>query len=98
MKKGLLTAAILICLIVVSSKIVKFVQSRIPPFAVGECFMVNDPAIGPVKFEVESNDRIEGSTIAIGRIEWLPGLEARVPVKVTFDEIRQSQPRKTDCL
>lgn len=99
-KKALLGVAIAICLIVAGDKIYGFYKAHQPPFEVGECFQISDPRIGQVKFQVVENDRIEGTTKAVGKIEnvfGIAGVSIQLPVKASFDEIRESDPKKVDC-
>lgn len=100
MKKALLGIAITICLLVAGSRIYKFYQEHRPPFKVGECFEVTDKSIGTVKFTVESNDTASSSSVIVGRMDnflGIPGVSIRLPVKVSFKDIRDAEPKKVDC-
>ncbi len=99
-KKALLGVAIAICLIVAGDRLYKFYQEHQPPFAVGECFSFTDPQVGEVKFEVVENNKVEGSTAAVGKIEnvfGIAGVSIQIPVKASFQELRDSGAKKVDC-
>jgi hypothetical protein len=99
-KKALLGVAIAICLIVSADRIYKFYLERQPPFAVGECFSIDDPQIGNVKFQVVENDKVKATTAAVGKIENIFGIQGanvEVPVKASFQELRDAGARKVDC-
>ncbi|NJO48144.1 MAG: hypothetical protein HC840_00350 [Leptolyngbyaceae cyanobacterium RM2_2_4] len=95
MKKALLTIGVLICLAIAGDKIYEFYKSQQPPFAVGECFSITDPRVGTVIFEVLENT--DGSSFAVGRVTLMPGVEAEVPVKATYQEIRESGAESASC-
>jgi hypothetical protein len=97
MKKAIIGFAVAVCLLIAGAKIYNFYQSTQPPFEVGECFSISDPRVGEVKFEVVENNLKDSTTVAIGSVEVLPGVQLQVPVKATFEEIRESNPKAVSC-
>ena len=96
-KKALLAVGVTICLLIAGTKIYSAYRASQPPFEVGECFLISDPRIGDVKFQVVANDRVNRTTDAVGSVEVLPGMELQVPIRATFDDIRNSSAEKTEC-
>lgn len=96
MKKTLVGIAVAVCLFIAGLKIYSFYQAHQPPFEVGECFSIFHPQIGDVKFEVVENDKTEMTTVAVGQVD-LMGYTIQVPVKATFDEIRESGAKEVSC-
>lgn len=96
MKKTLLAIGISVCLLIACLKIYKFYEAHQPPFAVGECFSVSDPKLGEVKFTVVENNKKDATTIAIGEVD-LVLFKVSIPIKASFQDIRDSGAKKVDC-
>lgn len=96
-KKALLAVGVTICLLIAGTKIYNAYQAMQPPFEVGECFLISDPRIGDVKFQVVANDKVNRTTDAVGSLEVLPGMELQVPIRASFDDIRNSGAKETEC-
>lgn len=99
-KKILLTVALSVCFIVAGSKVYKFYKAHQPPFSVGECFQIEDDNTGPIKFKVTDNDRLNAITSADGTSDNffnIPGVRIQIPIKASFESIRDSNATKVDC-
>lgn len=98
-KKAILAVGIALCLMVAGSKIYKFYLSLQPPFAVGECFSV-ESQLGTINFEVVENHKAEKTTDAVGTVNapfGMVGVSIKVPVRVSFDELRDTTVKAAKC-
>lgn len=99
-KKAFLGVIITICLLVAGTKIYRFYEAHRPPFNVGECFSVTDDKMGELKFQVTENDNAKAVTTAVATINnpfGLQGVKLQIPVRGSYQEIRESNPKKVDC-
>jgi hypothetical protein len=90
-KKAILGVGIAICLLISGTKLYSFYKSLQLPFQVGECFKVVGTQLGDVNFKVVENNKTDKTTDAVGTINapfGLEGVKIQVPVRVSFDDLR----------
>jgi hypothetical protein len=99
-KKALLGVGVALCLLVLTSELVKAYDKYIPPYREGKCFELEGTPVGPIKFQVVENNMSGSYTVAVGTIKnpfGLEGVTIQVPVKAGFQDLRQSQTKGVSC-
>lgn len=95
-KNALLGVGVALCLMMSADKLIKFYQERQPPFKAGECFVITDPRVGEIKFQVVENDKLKAESTLVGEVD-MGFAKLTVPAKASFEEIRDLNPVKVDC-
>jgi hypothetical protein len=96
MKEKILKCLVAFCLIFCAYRIALFVNSRIPPYKVGECYVIDFGNVQIPKelgyLKIQQNRIIDG--VSVIEIHMLTGKEA---VVASFDELRGYLRDRIDC-
>jgi hypothetical protein len=90
-KDKYLTAAILLCFILVGSRLGQFVIGRVPPYSAGDCLV----PIGNQLLTVKIYDNNWAGGYSDADLIFIGGIKERV--KVSFQELRSIDMEKVKC-